>query len=198
MAEKKNPDYAVYIGKVISGREIDRPRGYKLIWQACIDCGKERWVGFIMGKPTTQRCRPCAARLAFNLPNQKGQPSFNYKGGKHRNADGYVFVYLRVHDLYRQMTGKGNYVAEHRLVMAKHLGRCLHRWEIVHHKNGIKDDNRLENLKLTTLGSHTIEHNKGYRDGYKQGFSDGQTSQILELKKEIRLLQWELKQRQEI
>ncbi len=61
---------------------------------------------------------------------------------------GYIMVRLSKEDsFFRKMT-TGNAILEHRLVMAKHLSRCLFPWEIVHHKNGVKTDNRLENLML--------------------------------------------------
>lgn len=80
---------------------------------------------------------------------------------------------------------------EHRLVMAKHLGRCLHRWEIVHHKNHIKTDNRIENLEITVRGIHFTMHSKGYRDGYSEGLYGGHDARIKQLEARVILLEAE-------
>ena len=83
-----------------------------------------------------------------------------------------------------------HYLPEHRLVMAKHLGRNLHKWEVVHHKNGVKDDNRIENLEIvSSLGQHALDHSKGYRDGYLKGYYCGRDARVKALSKKCESLE---------
>lgn len=73
----------------------------------------------------------------------------SYKGSKFPDKRGYLRVTPMGKDKQFNDTNY-RFMLEHRLIMAKHLGRKLNKNEQVHHKNGIKDDNRLENLELWT------------------------------------------------
>ena len=63
----------------------------------------------------------------------------SYKGGT-LDDGGYRIVYV-----------KNQRIAEHRLIMSRILGRQLERHEVIHHKNGIRTDNRPENLELCVV-----------------------------------------------
>ena len=97
--------------------------------------------------------RSCSAKYRFlQNPVQKGEKHFNFKGGVIFDIHGHRLILIstlpkKQQKLAKQMV-QGNYIQEHRLVMALHLKRPLFFYEIIHHKNGNKTDNRIINLQL--------------------------------------------------
>lgn len=118
------------IGETRTARELGYKGTTRRIWHACIDCGKERWVVFIKGQPKLLRCPRCVDKLR----GQHREKHHEWKGGRTIQPNGYILVKLQPDDFFYPMHITHGYVLEHRLVVAKKLGRCLHLWEIVHHK----------------------------------------------------------------
>jgi hypothetical protein len=145
------------------------------------------------GEAEDRVCQSCAASERNKKRYLSGQAHPQWRGGRAKTGDGYVKVHLPPTDLFHPMCVRGhNYVLEHRLVMARHLGRCLTPFDEVHHKNGVRDDNGLENLELTSKGAHTIAHSKGYRDGFVKGLADGRGQAIASLQARVTALEAEV------
>jgi hypothetical protein len=110
---------------------------------ACLHCGGEAFVTPRQaesggGKYCSQRCSVLAHRGAGNA---------NWRGGRSARPDRYVVV--------RSPDGGRDY--EHRVVYAAAYGAIPAGYE-VHHRNGVRDDNRLENLCLLSASQHRAEH----------------------------------------
>lgn len=86
---------------------------------------------------------------------RKGEKGSNWNGGKRRTAKGYIQVKSPNHPR-ADMNG---YVMEHILVFEEKTGLIVPLNCCIHHLNGIKDDNRIENLCMMENGSHTSFHN---------------------------------------
>ena len=81
-------------------------------------------------------------------------------GHKKKREDGYIAIYFPDHP----KSSKDGYIMEHILVMEAIIGSHLEDNEVVHHKNGIRDDNRKENLKLMDFREHARYHMKQRHD----------------------------------
>lgn len=88
-----------------------------------------------------------------------GPQHHGWKGGRYMSR-GYIIVMMSVaeKEMFGSMAKAGGYVPQHRLVLAKKLGRPLLPSEVVHHRNGIKTDNRLRNLELSDHATHKRDH----------------------------------------
>lgn len=129
------------ISQIKYGREIGKSPSRKYKLARCFNCGELRWVQ-VQAFP--KRCVKCA----------RVERSLMEEGKRSKGPKGYIVIKLNKDNFFYPMAHKQGYVFEHRLVVAKFIGRWLHPWEIVHHKNHIRTDNRIENLQLVSDDRH--------------------------------------------
>lgn len=98
------------------------------------------------------------SRVANSMRGRRLDQNPNYKGGRFIDQKGYVVVLNP-----RRTCHRDRYIYEHRLLMEQHLGRELTPEEQIHHRNGIKTDNRIENLQLTNVSEHAGLHQEELR-----------------------------------
>lgn len=139
----------IYINRnrVVSGNR--NPRVEKI----CLNCKKLFWV--ISCRQS--RAKFCSTDCFFKHNHGKNNKSWN--GGRYINKNGYIMVYMPDHP----DSVHNGYILEHRLVMSDHLKRRLLSWEVVHHVNGIKIDNRIDNLELVTQSRNVMYKNVAHR-----------------------------------
>jgi hypothetical protein len=133
------------------------PSGRKNTSYTCrCACGVERVIGyFSLKKGDSISCGTCDLNRSIlpkgqepqRLPKLADIASYNYMRGR-RYKEGYILCICHGHPRSKHPSGGRAYIPEHRLVMEQMIGRYLSSEETVHHINGVKTDNRPENLEL--------------------------------------------------
>lgn len=147
IALRKHTDMEILpTGSIVYWNERQGSGRNQAIPVRCGICGRLRSVpAYRACRTITGYCADCA---------RTGSRSHHWKGGRLKHSSGYVLIRLTPDHAFYCMADSHHLVPEHRLIMAEHIGRALERDEIVHHKNGVKDDNRIENLELLKRNLH--------------------------------------------
>ena len=124
------------------GKPVFKSRDPWYYPRVCKSCGKDIWQ---QSKDFHRVCKECAYEIR---KTRSGKSHPNWNGGKYTHGDGYIVVRVLSNSPFLDMADSKGYCLEHRLVMATYIGRCLLAEEVVHHINGDKKDNSIENLEL--------------------------------------------------
>jgi hypothetical protein len=127
------------------GKEFERPVSNLKKNQFC--CREHYWKWLKKHRKGFKHSRESREKIR---KSKIGNKNHRWKGGRIYTDKGYVLIYSPDHP----NSVKGGYMFEHRLVAEKSMGRYLTGDELVHHKNGIRDDNRIENLEVLSFGEH--------------------------------------------
>ena len=153
-------EFKVYPDSIHKGNYCSRNCYYKGRWGEgrkitvkCLQCEKE----FIKFKAQRKKFCSLSCQFKWRSENFRGVNHPTYKGRiKYGSRQQYWAIYTPLHPF---ADSKG-YVFEHRLVMEKHIKRFLTSKENIHHINGIKTDNRIENLELLINKIHSSKEIK--------------------------------------
>lgn len=107
----------------------------KAHWECLCDCGNK--VDVTAQSLKRGEVKSCKCYKKELLKAKQGPKSHNWKGGRSQSKSGYIIISV-----------KGRTVAEHVYLMEQKIGRRLYEGESVHHKNGIRNDNNIDNLEL--------------------------------------------------
>lgn len=118
---------------------VDRYREGASLTSLANEIGVSRWL-------LAQRLKSRGIPIRVGLPVGENHP--RWRGGRRVLASGYVRVWVAPDDDMAEMRGSDGSVFEHRLVMARSLGRPLTNAESVHHIDGDRQNNTIENLQL--------------------------------------------------
>lgn len=123
--------------------------------KAKISKSLEKSVKFQYAMLSEERKRKIAKTIS---EKRRGIDNPRYKGGRYKNKSGYILILdperFTKNEILRDKHKNIGYVLEHRYIMEKFLKRKLTQNESVHHINGIKDDNRIENLIVVVNKMH--------------------------------------------
>lgn len=111
------------------------------------------------GKIPWNKGKTKAEDLRVRQYSRSGSSHSQWKGGITNHSDGYVEIHIsNVETKFYGMSQSTGHILYHRYVMAKHLDRALHPNELVHHKDGNKLNNDINNLDLCDKRSHGRLH----------------------------------------